>query len=360
MTGTTSAIVDACVHPVPPNPGDLTAYLSPEFRRERMNRPEGGQYPVPISPYREGTQPEVGEPASDPVLMARQVLDEPGADFAILLPLTRGMVADSAFDAAICAATNDWQAATWLGEYNSAGRYKGTLRVAPRDPSAAVREIERWAGHPHFVQVGVPLESHVAYGEQVYFDIWKAASEHGLPVVVHADRAGGVLPAPTAQGYPGTFLEEYSQQPLYVMTQLCSLIAHGVFERLPALRFVFADGGFDYVQTLTWRMDKEWRASHSEVPWVKRTPRLYMEEQVSFIIHRSDGPEDPAKFASFIENNGLEKLLIYGSNYPSWDYLAAESAADMLAADSRALVMGENARRLYRLPVTTATEPVQS
>jgi uncharacterized protein len=359
MSSATAAIVDACVHPVPARPADLSAYMAAEYRRERMNAPGGGNYPVPIDEYVPGSRPEGGTaPGSDPELMAQQVLDEPGADFAILLPLTRGMVADSEFDAAIAAATNEWLAANWLGDYNAAGRYKGTIRVAPRSPQAAVREIERWAGHPHFVQVGVPLESHVAYGEHVYFEIWKAASEHGLPVAVHADRAGGVLAPPTAQGYPNTFIEDYSQQPLYVMTQLCSLIAHGVFERLPSLRFVFADGGFDYAQTLTWRMDKEWRASRSEVPWVKRSPRFYVQDQISFILHRSDGPEDAGKFAAFVEDHELQNLLMYGSNYPSWDHIGAESAAGMLSAEARALVMGDNARRLYGLTVPSTSQPV--
>lgn len=343
-------IVDAAVHPVVAKSDDINAYLAAPYRRERLNAPGGGTYIVPIDEHLPSAYPPGGgRPGSDPELMRRHVLEQANADFAILLPLTRGLVADSRFEAAIAAATNEWLAATWLGEHNELGRYKGSIRVCPRSPQHAVEEIERWADHPHFVQVAVPLESHVAYGEQVYFPIWRAAAERGLPVAVHADRAGGVLLPPTTQGYPRYFLEEYSQQPLYGMVQVCSLIAHGVFERLPSLMFVLADGGFDYAQTLTWRMDKEWRSSNSEVPWLTKPPRLYLQEQVRFVVQRGDGPENMESWQQFVSKQSLSERLMFGSNYPSWDYLAPDELSVGLDPELREKIMGGNARKLYQL-----------
>jgi predicted TIM-barrel fold metal-dependent hydrolase len=343
-------VVDACVHPALPQATDLSLRLPAPYRGEILAVPGGGPYPVPVDEHLAGSYPADGTaPGSSRALLAEQVLDGPGAAFAVLLPLTRGLVGDVQLDAAICAATNEWLAETWLDEPDG-GRYRGTIRVVPRSPHAAVAEIERWAGDPRFVQVGVPLESHVAYGEAMYYPVWEAAAAHGLPVAVHADRAGGALPAPTTQGYPMSFLEEFSQQPLYVMTHLCSLIAHGVFERLDRLVFVFADGGFDYVQTLAWRMDKEWRASRAEVPWVRKSPRFYLGDHARFVVRRSDGLEDPAEFARFVELNALDRLLLYGSSYPSWDHLPAAVLSQSLPAGSRDAIMGGNAAELYRLP----------
>ncbi len=202
----------------------------------------------------------------------------------------------------------------------------------------------------------MPLEAHALYGEDQYFEIWKAAAEHGLPIVVHADRAGGVLPAPTSGGYPQYFLEEYSQQPLYSIAHFCSLLASGVFARLPSLVFVLADGGFDYLQTLMWRMDKEWRSARGEVPWVEKSPTLYLADHVRFIVHRSDGPEDPDSFARFVELNDLASVLMYGSNYPSWDYLEAASLSDSLTDAASTIVMADNACKLYGLPLARRVE----
>jgi predicted TIM-barrel fold metal-dependent hydrolase len=345
------SVVDACVHPVVVQPSDLNDYLESPYAAERLTLPAGGIYPVPIDEYVAGSYPEGGGlPGSDPTLFARQVLDEPGVEYAILLPLTRGFVADVRFEVAIAAATNRWLADTWLDRRNKDCRYRGTIRVSARSPREAIEEIDRWADHPYFVQVGVPLESHLVYGEQVYFDIWQAAAERGLPVAVHADRAGGVLLPQTAQGHPQFYLEEFSQQPLYVMAHLCSLIAHGVFDRLPSLVFVFADGGFDYVQTLSWRMDKEWRSSREQVPWVSKSPRLYLPDHARFVLRQADGVEDPVAFAEFVELNDLSPLLMYGSSYPAWDHLDVSTVRASLPDGAREAVMSLNASRLYGLP----------
>ena len=46
-------------------------------------------------------------------------------------------------------AMNRWVVAEWLTE----PRLKGSIVVPYEDAEAAVAEIERWAGDPHFVQV---------------------------------------------------------------------------------------------------------------------------------------------------------------------------------------------------------------
>src|SRR5207302_536574 len=140
--------------------------------------PEGGPYQVSIDPYREGTAPpQGGAPGSNSELLRRHALEEPVADYAILLPLTRGYMLDPRLEAAIAAGTNEWLADRWLGSTNQGGRLKGTIRISPRRPHDAIKEIERWSEHGHFVQVAVPLETHVLYGDEVYFEIWKAAAE---------------------------------------------------------------------------------------------------------------------------------------------------------------------------------------
>jgi predicted TIM-barrel fold metal-dependent hydrolase len=345
------SIIDAAVHPVPPEPGELNRYIGRPYRAQQLTAPEGGPYSVPIDPHRDGAAPpDGGAPGSNVELLRHHTLDEADADYAILLPMTRGHMSDPRLEAAIAAGTNEWLADRWLGSANGDGRLKGTIRVSPRRPHDAIKEIERWSEHGHFVQVAVPLETHVLYGDSVYFEIWKAAAERALPVAIHADRAAGALGAPTAGGFPRYFLEEYSQQPIYSVIHLCSLIANGVFDRLPGLVFVFADGGFDFMQTLMWRMDKEWRSSRAEAPWVQKSPTLYLDDHVRFVVHRGDGLEDSEQYARFIELNNLAPVLMYGSNYPSWDYLDARTLAGSLPSDLGDQIMSANARRTYRLP----------
>jgi uncharacterized protein len=352
VTAATAHVVDACCHPIPAQAADLNARLPRHYRDQRLPPPLGGVWANPVDDYLPEAGPAGGGlPGSDPANMHAQVLVRQEADFAVLVPLTRGLLADPQVGVALDRATNEWLAETWLGEYNAHDRYRGSIRVSPRSPIDAVAEIARWADHPGFVQVAVPLESNVTYGDPMLLPVWEAAADRGLPVVVHSDHAGGVHGAPTPLGYPLTYLEAYTQSAFAALAHLASLIAHGTFERLPRLMFVFADGGFDYLQTLLWRVDKDWRSGRAEVPWVDRTPSGYLADHVRFVIHAGDGEDDPEAYAEFIELNRLEPCLLYGSNYPHWDHLDAAQLSPMLGPAQQMSILGDNARALYGLPV---------
>lgn len=347
-------MIDACTHPVVARPEDINAYIARPYQRARFARPAYGPYAMAGDAHVAGSAPADGTlPGSDPERFAQQVLDGPSADFAVLLPLGRGLLGDVALASAVDAATNRWLADTWLGdEHNAHGRYKGSIRVTPRAPAEAVREIERWGEHPHFTQVAVPLESLTPYGEPDYFSIWEAAAQRDLPIAIHSDHNVGMMKSPTATGYPATYFEQYAQTPLYALGHVNSLIAFGVLDRLPSLKVVLADGGFDYFQTLMWRVDKDWRATVSEVPLIARAPSEYVADHVRIVIGAADGREDPEAYRRFIDlNPGLGDVLMYGSNYPSWDHLAADALVDSLPPERREAIMDGTARELYRLPV---------
>ena len=342
--------VDAAVHPLVSHGDQLREFMREPWRsRPLPPAVDRALYRPPFAEYLPDTEsrPET-LPASDPALLARRIIDEAGAEAVVLLPLTRGMLADTRLEVAIAAATNDWLAAEWLSA--AGGRFYGSLRIAPRAPREAVREIERWAGHPGFVQVAVPLEAHAPYGAEQYFPIWEAAARHGLPVAVHADGIGtGVEPPPTPVGYPTHFTEVFAMTPGTAALHLASLITEGVFERLEGLRIVFADGGFDLFGPLIWRLDKDWRASRSDIPWTQRPPSEYLSEHVRFVLDRWSGPPGESRLDELIEIWQAGGLLLYGSNYPSWDQLPAAEAAASLPEHLRERVMAGNARDLYRL-----------
>jgi predicted TIM-barrel fold metal-dependent hydrolase len=256
-------------------------------------------------------------------------------------------------EVAVAAATNDWLAATWLGpEHNSDGRFKGSIRVSPRSPIDAVAEIERWAGHPHFVQIAVPLSAHAPYGQHHYLAIWEAANKHKLPVAVHDDGGGiGIEFPPTAVGHPTNFIEGFMMQPFNATIHLASLIVEGVFEQFPDLVFVFADGSYDAAGALLWRLDKDWKAARSDIPWTLRQPSHYLADHVRFVLQRWDGPSKSADAAMIAEMWDAANLVMYGSNYPHWDYLPIGDALATLPVAGRDRIMGGNAADLYRLPL---------
>jgi uncharacterized protein len=344
-------IVDAAAHPFVTDSDDLREYLDEPWKSRRL--PHAAQREILRADfpwYLAGSEPSTGGlPGSDPAATRSALLDK-GVDYVILVPLTRGMVPDIDREVAIASATNQWLAATWLGDQNADGRFKGSIRISPRSPSDAIEEIERWADHPHFVQVAVPLQMHAPYGQQQYFAIWEAAAKHGLPVAVHEDGGGlGLEYPPTPVGYPTYLIEAFAIRPFNLAIHVASLISEGVFDRLEDLVFVFADGGFDAANALLWRLDKDWKTVRSQIPWTQKSPSQYLDSNIRFVLHQSDGPTDNGAMAEALDIWGAARFLMFGSNYPYWDFLAPEWARDRLPTDLCDAIMGNTAARLYRL-----------
>ena len=343
-------VIDVAVHPRP-RLGELQAHLPPVWRHRRLPMGERYYYPNPLGDYLKDAYPTSGPPGSDPDLMSRHLFDEAGVDQAILLPLTLGLLPDIDLLAAICAATNAWLAETWLdAAHNRDGRCKGTIRVAPSHPKAAVAEIGKWAGHPHFVQVGVPMQSMQLYGNPVFLPVWEAAARHGLPVAFHAEAETGVELAPTTGGYLRHFLGYAAYQPITFISHLTSLMAGGVLDHLPELRLVFADGAWDMCAPFIWRLDKDYRPMRGDMPWMKRLPSDYIAQHVRFVAHALEGPEDPDTMQEWLKISDGSRIVMYGSNYPQWNTLHPGEAFAGVDPAMRARILGGTASELYRLP----------
>jgi predicted TIM-barrel fold metal-dependent hydrolase len=248
---------------------------------------------------------------------------------------------------AICAATNDWLAAKWLGDANQSARFLGSIRINPIDSHAAVREIERWADHPAMVQVAVPLEAHRPYGQRNYAPIWETAARNSLPIAVHSDGGAGVDFFVTANGYPRHHIEYSTLMPINFIYHLTSLIAEGTFERIPGLKFVFADGGHDVLAPLMWRMDMDWPISGMQTPWVSRRPSEYLRTNVRFITNLLEGPHGRVPDEEWLNVSDAEALLLYGSNYPQWSYISPEFARSQMPAKVWTRVARDNALSFY-------------
>ena len=349
MGGADVKIVDCLAHPSVRHKDELREYMPEPWRSRPFPGPDRYFYPAPMGDFCNDARDAGGLPGSDPELLDRRLFAEMGVDCAVLMPLTRGLLADQDLASAICTATNDWMGATWLGKANSHGRFYGSIRVNPGDPEHAVREIERWAGHPSVVQVAVPMQAHRPYGQRVYSPIWEAAARHRLPVAVHADGGAGVDFWPSAAGYYSTFIEYRALYPTNFAYHLASLIAEGVFDRLEELTFVFADGAHHMLAPLIWRMDKDWRPTRRETPWTKRLPSTYVRAQVRFCADRFEMSEDTRGLDDWLEITDAKETLMFASNYPYWDYFHPRDAFQGVAPDVRERILSENARALYKI-----------
>lgn len=343
----TEPVVDACVRVLPRSDAEIDQFLPRPFRGMVHGHPLGTRYVPPIDDFSPQAMEALGPGGvGDPDRVAELVFGRWGADAAILIPPNRLLRADFRHDVALTSATNEWLASTWLQERGQ-GRFFGSIAVSLFYPEQAVREIERWAGHPGFVQVAVPMHVHAPYGDERYFDVWAAATRYHLPIAIHGDGNGGLEFAPTLAGLPASFLEYFTIVPGNGVLHLASLISEGIFERLPDLMVVFTDGGFGLFPPMLWRHDVKARALKSSMPWVEQLPTEYVPGHVRFVTRRADFPNSEQALATALRLSFAETTLMYGSNLPMWDMAAPAEVTDRLPEALAARVVRDNAIATY-------------
>jgi predicted TIM-barrel fold metal-dependent hydrolase len=282
----------------------------------------------------------------DPLDIAVGVLN---ADDAILVSL----MASPYRAAELARAHNEWMRERWLGD----PRVRGSILCAAQDPLAAAAEIRRMAADERFVHVLLVGGAERPYGEPRYLPIFEAATECGLPVAIHSGGEGlGLAASPGGAGDPTFYIEWHTLGSAgSIMAHMVSLVANGVFERLPGLRVVLLEGGVAWLPGILWRLDTNWRGLREDTPWLVRKPSDVVREHIRFTtqpLEHTDG-NDELLFA-MLEAVGAPDILCFASDYPHWDFDDPEFMLRRLPEAWREPVMHGNAAAAYgdrlRLP----------
>ena len=354
MAAPAGRVIDCDIHNAVPSVRALFPYLS-EYWRETIEQTgfDGATdtaYPPGASlSARPGSVPDDGPPGSDLELIRTQALDAWEAEYGILnCAYAVDGIRNPYGAAAIASAVNDWQIAEWL---EREPRLRASIVVPIQHPDLAVQEIERVGDHPGFVQVFLPSRSAAPYGSRRYHPVFEAALRHDLVVSIQFGGAPGIPPTPS--GWPSHYGEEVVGMSHVFQSQLTSLIAEGAFDQFPELRVSMIEGGWTWLPSLMWRMDKNWRGLRREIPWVKRPPSEYVREHVRFSTQPLDAPPEPKHLRQVIDQLGSDELLMFSTDYPHWHFDRPEQAFPLeLPEARRRKVMAENARAWYGLPVT--------
>lgn len=359
------ARIDCDVHPnFVDGINDLVPYLSPAWRRRvgvgqgadwadeiaasKFSVPTNVMYINPTGAIRRDIASDGGTPASNPTLVAEQLLEAHEIDRAVLLSgnvLGLGGLPDPDLAAVVATAHNRWLAEHWL---DADERYRGAIVVAPQDPAQAVAEVERAAAVHQFVQVHVPMTNRLL-GERHFYPIYEAAAGHGLPVAVHPNAIDGIFrTAPTMGGATPTYYAEWHTGLTQVFqANLISLVCQGVFERFPDLRLIVTEGGFAWLPDVLWRMDKNWRGLRDELPWLTRAPSEYVFDHVRFTTQPFIEPPKREHVKAICEMIHAERVLLFSTDYPHWDFDNPVRALAALPAEIRPRVFADNAIELY-------------
>ena len=331
-------VVDCEVHCEPPDLGVLVPYLS-RYWKDRLGE---NKWPGPAGVAHCYPAPTSGEPIrtlND--LRASAPLAERDR---LLLTCYYGieMIRHPDFSRELAHAVNRWLHEEWLAEDS---QLAGTLVVPIESPEAAAEEIRAWSTDDGFVQVLFPVVSQRAFGNRAYFPIYRAAEERGFVIGLHFGGVSGAPPTPS--GWPDLYIEEAGAMTAVFQGQLLSLLAEGVFQEFPSLKFSLLESGVTWLPSLFWRLDKMWKSYRREIPWVKEAPSSYLRNAVRATLGPLDLPSDPRSGLEFIEQMGIEDLLMFATDRPhlhNWD---ATEMLDLLPSERRKRILADNARAWY-------------
>ena len=250
-------------------------------------------------------------PGSDLPLLQQHALEGFGSSFAIANCIFGGVALQSEDMAAVmCKAVNDWVAAEWL---DKEPRLRASILVPLNSVDLAIQEIERRAGDKRFVQVLMLAMGENLLGKRSHWPIYEAALRHDLPINVHA---GSLYHHPPMAGWGSFAYEDYVAQSFSFENQTLSLIAEGVFQKYPGLKFVFSESGVTWLPPCLWRFNKTWRGVRSEIPWVKRIPGDIARDHIRLTLQPFDAADGSGALERWCDQMKSDRMILFSTDFP--------------------------------------------
>jgi predicted TIM-barrel fold metal-dependent hydrolase len=283
--------------------------------------------------------------AGDPDWVVEQLIKKYRIDLGILTGTMYALNAqrDVRFLTAFASAYNDWQLDRWVRPYPC---FKASIILAAQDPESAAREVHRLGDDPGMVQVLLPGLGQIPFGQRIYWPIYRAAVEHGLPIGVHPTADVGNTGPQTSVGWYGSFLEHHTDHSQAFMAQTISLIVEGVFEEFPSLKFALIEGGFGWAPYVAGRLDRIYPALKREVPYLRKLPSEYLRDHFYFSTQPIEEPKDPRHFEQMLRMVGEDRIL-FASDYPHWDFDNPLTVLHGLSPETRRKICVDNVLACY-------------
>jgi len=270
-------------------------------------------------------------------------MDELGIDKQLLLLTAPGVqIFDAATGTALAADSND-QLAEAIARHPD--RLDGLAAVAPQDPAAAAREIERAVQKLNLR--GVVINSHTR-GEYLddpkFWPIFEAAEANDAPIYIHPRTPAPAMLQPYLERHLEMGIMGFGAE---VALHTLAIMLSGALDRFPDLKIVIGHAGEGLPYWL-YRIDLM-----SRIPGIadsyrnQRLPSEYMRDNV--LITTSGVPWAPA-ITMAISVLGIDQVL-YAMDYPYQVHAEEVTMTDdfpISDADKMKLFQG-NAERIFHL-----------
>lgn len=227
------------------------------------------------------------------------------------------------------------------------GIYTG-VPIPHHNPEEAAELVDRVGDEDGIISavfVGGMIEPPL--GDRRYDQVYAAAAEHDLPIVVHGD--AGDIDNFYLSGF-SSYLEVHNLGFLWGnLAALTSILVQGIPEKFPELDFVFLESGIFYIPAAMYRLDAEYLRERELAPLLEKRPSEYVKESFYFGTQPLEEPARKSYFADIIDMIGGPERLLYASDYPHTDYDSPTAILDMpgLSDADKRKILGENAEGVF-------------
>jgi 5-carboxyvanillate decarboxylase len=276
-----------------------------------------------------------------------QHMDECGIDKQVLALTSPGVqVMEKADAVAYAQVANDYLADA-IRRHPT--RFVGMLTVAPQDPQAAAKEIERGVNKLGIHSVVINSHTQGEYlSDPKFWDIFAAAEAHDTPIYLHPNSLPKNMLQPFQEcGLDGAIYGFGVETGLHAMR----IITAGVFDRFPKLKMIIGHMG-EALPYWMYRLDYMHRATvasqrYDSMKPIKKKPSDYLRE--NFYITNSGVAWEPAiKFAQQVV--GVDRVL-YAMDYPYQYQVDEVIALDnmTMSAEDKKKFFQTNAETVFKI-----------
>jgi predicted TIM-barrel fold metal-dependent hydrolase len=279
-------------------------------------------------------------------------MDHEGIDVQVLfggLSIGVSTYTDPAFALDFAQTYNDWLIDKVCG--HSPDRLKAVAVVPLQHLDNAIDELQR-SVTKGAVAVTIPpvLDETRNLDDPALLPFFAAAVDADVALAVHS-APGMNVPLPAAGRFSNYAQVHTLSFPVDQMVALTALAMGGVLDRYPTLRVGFMESGIGWVPYFLHRMHEHREKRGEMLPSMTSDPRELIERDQIFFSFEAEEP----LLEVCVEQLGLNPWL-YASDYPHWDSDfpgTVEECREMaapLGVAATAQLLGDNAKRFYRLP----------
>ncbi|HXQ52109.1 MAG TPA: amidohydrolase family protein [Stellaceae bacterium] len=274
-------------------------------------------------------------------------MDAMGVDVICLFPtpmLSLGMSPRPDSEVQLARGYNRWLCEKVLAHEP---RIRSMLYLPFNHPEGSIKMVEDFADKKGVIGFMVTAPRQRGVFDNAYMKLYAMLEERGLPLAFH----GGFSWQEQSFQLANRFIVVHALGfTFFNMLHLSNWIMNALPERFPKLKVIWIESGLAWVPFLMQRLDNEYMMRTSEAPGLKRKPSDYMREMF-FTTQPMEGVENRKALEVSLEMMKAETQLLYSSDYPHWDMDLPSTIYDLpfLSEQARRNILGENARRLFKL-----------